>query len=481
MNQSSEYPELTDRSKIKLTRSLNLGTCILLVAGSVIGSGVFKKIVPMSGLLMNKEYILLAWITAGIITIFGAFTISGYSGITTESGGLYEYFRLTFGNFFSFLFGWSSFLIIGSGGAAAIAFIFSQSINSIVPLPNFLQAYSHVSLFHFIYPFESSGVKALAVLSIILLTILNILGTKKGSRLNNIITAAKITGILLIIVAGLTYHEAVSTPGVITNRATGTHPGMTAFLFAMLSAFWAYDGWYCIGFMTGEIKNPQKNITKAIIGGIGICIALYVLLNAAFMQVLPLATLSQMGENEIAAIRVARVLAGNSGATGIALLIVISTFGALNATIILYPRLYYRMAQEKFFPKKAAYIHPRYRTPYVALIYAMVWSSILVVSGTFDILTDMVIFAEFIFFALMGWGLIKMKRAGKITGRLIAYPLSPIILILFSLLLLINTLIAEPVQSLAGIIFLVLGIPVYYYFKRKNSKELPQNSEAEKA
>jgi APA family basic amino acid/polyamine antiporter len=185
------------------------------------------------------------------------------------------------------------------------------------------------------------------------------------------------------------------------------------------------------------------------------------------MHVLPLSSLSKIAENNIAALEVARVLSGNAGAMAIALLIVISTFGTLNANIIAYPRLYYRMAQEKFFYRKAANVHPRFRTPYVALVYSMVWSCILVISGTFDLLTDIVIFAEFLFFALLGWGLIKMKRQGRITAKLIAYPLSPIVLILFSLTLVINTIIVEPVQSVAGLLFILSGIPVYYYYRRK--------------
>lgn len=463
-----QHITITDKSKIPLRRVLGLTTGILLVAGNIIGSGVFKKIAPMSAVLMNKDYILLAWALAGIISIFGAFTIAGLATMTIESGGIYEYLRISFGNFFSFLYGWASFLIIGSGGIAAIAFIFSQSVNAIMPLPDPLSTWQTISIGHFIFPFESSGVKLLAVLSIILLTWLNFMGAKKGGYLNNVVTTAKIIGILLLIIMGLLYTGKSVHPENISRQSLHSNTNIfSAVIIAMLSAFWAYDGWYCISFISGEIKNPKKNVPLSIITGVGISIVIYLLLNDAFMHVLPLSSLAKIGENNIAALEVARVLSGNTGAMAIALLIVISTFGTLNANIIAYPRLYYRMAQENFFPKKAANVHPRFRTPYVALVYSMVWSCILVISGTFDLLTDIVIFAEFMFFILLGWGLIKMKRQGRITAKLIAYPLSPVVLILFSLTLVINTIIVEPVESIVGLLFTLSGIPVYYYYRRR--------------
>lgn len=458
----------TDESKIPLIRSLGLTTAILMVAGTIIGSGVFKKIAPMSHMLMNENYILLAWLLAGIISMFGAFTMAGMATMTNESGGIYEYLRLSFGNLFSFLYGWASFLILGSGGNAAVAFIFAQSVNSVVPLPNPLDKWKDISIGHFIYPFDSSGVKILAVFSIIVLTWINVLGAKKGGNLSNIITSAKIIGIVTLIVAGIFYtgapHAEVATH--ITSVSTNI---LSAIIAAMVSAFWAFDGWYCIGFMSGEIKNPKRNIPVSIISGIGIVIVLYVLINYAFIHVLSLPVLSSMNENNIAGVEMARIISGNIGVVFLAVLIAVSTFGTLNAIIITYPRMYYRMAQEKFFPKKFANVHPRYRTPYIAIIYSGIWTCIMVFSGTFDILTDTVIIVEFLFFILLGWALIKMKREGKITAKVIAYPFSPIILILFSIGLVINTIIVEPVQSVAGLIFTFSGIPLYYYYKKRKN------------
>ena len=402
-----------DESKIPLRRSLGLTTAILMVAGIVIGSGVFKKIAPMSAALMNRNYILLAWLLAGVIALLGTFTIAGLATLTDESGGVYEYLRLSFGNFFSFITGWTAFLIGGSGGIAALAFVFAESVNYLVPLPDIFASWQNISIGHLIFPFASGGVKTLAVLAITVLTSVNIFSTKKGGNLNNILTAAKILGIVLLILAGLSFSHNLPVTKPVTTSHTNTNI-ISAVLAAMLSAFWAYDGWFLVGNISGEIKNPKRNVPISFVAGVGICIVLYLLVNDAFMHVLPLSKLATTGEDDIAALAVARVIFGNTGIVAIAVLIAVCTFGAVNGVIITYPRLYYRMAQEKFFPKNFSFVYPRFRTPYLGLIYSGVWSCVLVISGTFDILTNMIIFTEFFFSALYGIALIKMKRNGNV-------------------------------------------------------------------
>ena len=173
--------------------------------------------------------------------------------------------------------------------------------------------------------------------------------------------------------------------------------------------------------------------------------------------------------NKIAAAEVAGVILGQPGRILIALLIMTSTFGALNACIITYPRVYYRMAQEKAFFHHAAKVHPAFRTPYISMLYSCVWSCILVVSGTFDMLTNLIVFSGYLFFGLVAWGLVRMKRKGIIQSKVIAYPVAPIIIILFSLTLVINTMIVETKQSMIGLGLVLSGIPFYYYFKRKST------------
>ena len=460
----------SDKTKIPLRRVLGVGTATLLVAGNMIGTGVFKKIVPMAATGLSKNYILLAWIIAGFVTILGAFSFAGLAKLTTASGGLYEYLRICFGNFVAYLLGWTIFVIVGSGSVAAVGFIFSQSVNTLINIPEPLHQWSDISIAHSVYPFAFSGVKIFTVITITVLTWLNYSGVRKGSVLNNIITSAKILGILFLILAGFIFINP-SVHASETIRPTQSSSGLSfisIFFGAMLSAFWAYDGFTNVAAVTGEIKNPKRNVPIAIITGVSIVMLLYVLVNAAFMRAFSLTQLASLSENKIAATEMAGLIMGNKGRILISLLIMISSFGTLNILILVYSRLYYRMAQENVFFKSAAKVHPIFRTPYNALLYSMIWSCALVVSGTFDVLTNMAVFSAFAFYALAVSGLIKMKRKKVITDKIPAYPLAPLLFISLTLLFLINTLVTNTVQSITGIALTLIGIPFYYFFKRRS-------------
>jgi APA family basic amino acid/polyamine antiporter len=437
--------ENQDRTKIPLKRVIGLPSSILLVAGIMIGSGVFKKIAPMSRSLMNEHHILWVWIAAGVISVFGAFTYAGPASLTDRTGGVYEYLRLIYGDFIAFLYGWTIFTIIGSGSIAALSFVFSQSVAAI---------------------FHQVPVKALAVGMIIGLTLYNISGIKNSGKLNNVVTGAKILGIILLIVAGLLYSGQpvqVLSNKINVNLLTGAAL-YSGFFGALLSALWAFDGWSVISFVTGEIKNPERNLPYAIIAGVGIVTILYVMLNYSYMKVFSVEQLASIPDQKIAAAVVSETLFGRAGSSLIKVLILISTFGALNACIIVYPRISFRMAQEKVFFRKAAYVHPVFKTPYVALIYSCVWSSVLVISGTFDEITNLIVVAGYMFAVLSSVGLIKMKMQKKITKKVIGYPVIPWIVILFSLTLVITTLIVNTRASLIGLLLTFSGIPFYYWF-----------------
>jgi APA family basic amino acid/polyamine antiporter len=470
---SVEDKKTDTASQTSLDRALGLFTGTLLVAGIMIGSGVFKKIVPMAQTGLNETWILVAWIIAGIMTMFSAFNLAGLSSLTEESGGIYEYLRLSFGNFFSFLFGWSDFAIIGAASVAALGFIFAQTINSFIPLPNPFQAWMQISIGHSIFPFADSGVKIVAIATIVVLTWVNYRGVKQSGIVNNIFTSAKILGILFLIIIGLflaaPHYHGHNETNIATNYKQG-NSFISIFFVAMLSAFWAYDGWLDLSFVTGEIKNPKRNVPLAIIMGVSIAMTLYVLVNYAYMHTLPLHTIAALGDNEIGAAAVAETLVGSIGETLISGLIMVCVFGAINAIILSHSRIYFRMAQENYFFKKAAQVHPRFRTPHIALMYTMIWSCMLVISGTFDLLTDMVIFATFLFYGLLAIALIKMKRNGMIKVKVTGYPVIQVVILLFATTLTVNTIATRPRQTLAGIALMLTGVPFYFYFKRTNSK-----------
>ena len=428
---------------------------------------------------LNEEYILGAWIVAGIITLFGAFTIAGLSKLTITSGGIYEYMRLCFGNFLAFLSGWTGFIISLSGSLAAVGFIFAQSVHTIIPLPNPLDAYKDISIGNFIFPFADSGIKFLAVGTIAMLTWLNYYGIKKGTVLNNIVTTAKIIGILLLIIAGLFFFSPDIHQLPITSTEARSTGFISIFFAAMLSAFWAYDGFTNVAYVAGEIKNPKRNVAIAVIAGVGIVIVLYLLINYAYIRTLGLEQIAALDENNIAATVMAGKIMGDPGIKIISFLIMLSSFGTLNVLVIFYARLYFRMAQEKAFFRSAAKVHPVHRTPYMALFYSMAWSLVLVFSGTFDRLTDMSIFASFLFYSLLAVGLIKMKRNGTIKQKVPFYPVAPVIFILVSTGLLISTFMTQPKLSLIGVGLMLSGIPFYYIFKSGKGEYIVTEEELE--
>lgn len=424
----------------------------------------------MSQTGIGETAILMAWLFAGIISLFGALTVGGLATITEESGGTYEYLQLSFGKFTGFLSGWADFIIMGPGSLAALAFLFAQIVNSIIPIPNPLESLASVSIVHFIFPFADSGLKLTGLAAIITLTGINYLGARESGVINNIITAIKIAGILILIVFGLSYTSPDMPAVPIDEQNMNPLGGMlflSAFLTSMLGAFWAYSGWDNATNISGEIINPKRNVPLAITFGIVFVMVVYVLVNFAYMHVLPLEKLQQVGENEIGAMVVAKTLLGNFGNILLSALIVISVFGCLNSNIVAIPRRYFRMAEKGYFFENVKQVHPRFRTPYKALTYTMVWSCLLLLSGSFDMLTDMVIFASFIFYGLLAIALLKLKRKGIIKVKVPGYPVVPVLYLLFSVAFCINTFWAQPKQSLFGALLILSGVPFYYYFKKR--------------
>ncbi len=482
-------------SKPELKRVLGLTTAILLVISSMIGSGVFKKIAPMSTALGDSNLILLAWLLAGVISMFGVFTYSGLATLTEEGGGQFEYFRIIYGKLFSFLFGWSCFFVIQTASIASIAYVFAESVNNLVGFGNPTDGLKDFQIAGFIFPFANSGVKIFTILTVLVLTAINYRGVKEGGLLNDIFSSAKIAGIIILIVAGFLLQGKSTGYSSDISVELAKPEGvmlMSAMFTAMLAAFWAYDGWINISYIGGEVKNPRKNIPIAIVAGTAIVMLLYTLVNYTYTLALPVeayATIDAEG-NKIAGAEMAQSIMGNGGFILISVLIMVCTFGATNASLMSSPRIYHQMAKTKLFFKSFASVHSKFHTPHISLMFQAVWASVLVISGTFDQLTNMLVFASFIAYGSGAVGLIYMKMRGKkvpdlsneildkpavirqkITVKVFGYPYIPIVFILFCIGLIINTLITMPAESLTGLTFMVLGIPVYYYLRRRNSLE----------
>ena len=421
---------------------------------------------------LSETAILMAWILAGVISLFAAFTVSALASLTEESGGLYEYFRISFGNFFVFFSGWADFIIIGPAAIAALAFLFGEIINSFIPLPKPLDAWKDFSIGGFIFPFANSGVKLIGIFAIIILTGVNWLGSRESGVFNSIITSAKILGISVLIIVGFAYSgQEVESPNALIN-AVNAPEGMlfySAFFAAMLSAFWAYNGWETATNISGEIINPKRNLPLALTIGLSLVALVYTLLNYTYMNVLSLEQIRAIDVNQIGAFVVAEVLLGTFGKILMIVLLIICVFGALNSSIVATPRKFFRMAQQGYLFSHLKNVHPRFRTPHVSLNYMMVLGCIMLISGSFDTLTNMVIFLNFMFYGLLAFAVLRLKRKGMIQVKVTGYPLVPIILLLFSIALTINTIWVQPQQSMVGIMLVLSGVPFYYYFKRRKT------------
>lgn len=439
--------------KPALQRWIGIGSSVLLVIGLMIGTGIFKKIVPMAASGMDSTGILAAWAVAGLITLFGAMTVAGLAPLTAESGGEYEYIRLIYGDFAAYLFGWASFTIIGSASAAAMSFLLIQSLDALWPG---LQATTGLRL-----PAFSMG-------AIVVVTLYNMLGTRPGTRLNNVLTYGKLIGVLVLIAGGFFFFAPEESAAVLTDSPGHPIPSLSVFLAAMLSAFWAYDGWLSVAFVSGEIRNPARNVPLALIIGILVVMVLYLLLNAAFLNVLSPAQLAALGENDIAASVISDRLFGGRGGLFISSLIFISALGSLNGIVLTYSRIYYKMALDGSFLPAAGRVHPRFHSPHIALLLAMGMSCLLVFAGNFDELTDTIVFAGFLFYGLLAVGLIRLRRSRKLTATGTGYPWIPAIYILFTAGMIISSAISAPGQMLVGAGLILAGVPFYFLFRAMN-------------
>jgi basic amino acid/polyamine antiporter, APA family len=276
-----------------LVRTLGLGYVIIFVVANIIGSGVFKKIAPMAAELHSSVWVLLAWVAAGIITIFGALSNAEVAGLLADTGGEFVYLKKIYNRFFAFIYGWSLFSVIQTATISSLAYVFTQSLNNIIPIPKVFSSLQDLTIGGYFFPFQDFGVKLTAILLILLLTSLNISGLKSGAWLSKAILSLVFIGLFLIVFFGLT--SKVSKPAIfidireLTNRTVT----LSSFFTAMLAAFWAYQGWVSVGFIGGEVKDANRSIPKGIVIGVFIVIFIYLLVNITYLSLLSIPQLSR--------------------------------------------------------------------------------------------------------------------------------------------------------------------------------------------
>jgi len=425
--------------------------------------------------LHSSSWIILAWIVAGIITIFGALSNAEVAGLLADTGGEFVYFKKIYNRFFAFLYGWSLFTVIQTATISSLAYVFAQSLNSIIPLPEIFSALQTFTIGGVFFPFQDFGVKLTAILLILLLTTLNITGLKSGAGVSKAIMYLVFTGLFVIVVFGLSHVQAKPENFMNVSDLTSGTVTLSSFFTAMLAAFWAYQGWVSVGFIGGEVKNPNKNIPRGIVIGVFIVIFIYLLVNITYLTLMSIPQLEQIhaAGNQIAAVEAVRSFWGTGGVLFISLLILLTTLGCTNASILTGARPYYAMSRDRLFFSGIGKLN-KANVPGNSLLWQGIWASVLVLSGTFDQLTDMIIFAVFIFYGATSLGVFILRRKMPDAPRpykVWGYPVVPAIFILFCLYLLFNTISTRPREAAIGMVLILLGIPVFLLLQRRNTKK----------
>jgi APA family basic amino acid/polyamine antiporter len=453
----------------QLNRSLGIGMVVVVVIANIIGSGVYKKVAPMAAELHSSGWVLACWVLGGVISLFGALSNAEVAGLLADTGGEYVYYKKIYNRFFGFIFGWSLFTVIQTAAISSLAYVFAQSMNNIFHLPPVLVSSKDFNIGGVFYPFLDFNVKLLAILLILLFTFLNSLGIKTGTGFSTLILTLVFTGIFIFF--GLTSHHAHIRQVFSMQSTSSTPVSFSAVFTAMLAAFWAYQGWATIGYIGGEVKNPKRNIPIGLTAGMFIIITVYLLVNITYLSLLSIPELEQVyhSQNSIAAVEAVKVFWGDNGALFISILIAVTTLGCTHATIMASCRTYYAMAREGLFFAGAAKLN-KAQAPVNSLLYQGIWACLLVLSGTFDQLTDMIIFAIFIYYGATTLGVFILRkkmpdapRPYKVWG----YPVVPAIVIIFCVALFFNTIYARPREAAIGMVLMLSGVPFYFWFKKK--------------
>jgi APA family basic amino acid/polyamine antiporter len=429
-----------------LRRDLTLFDAINLVIGTIIGSGIFLVPSEIARAVHTPGWMLAVWVIGGVLTMLGALSLAELGAALPEAGGIYTFIARGFGPLWGFLCGWMLFTVATSGSIATLGAAFPIYLGAFVPLT----------------PVTS---KVAGIVVIAVLTWINVIGVKNGARVGNVLTILKVGGLVAMVIAifllpGPRPEAAAAAPppalpsGPIPAAAIGV---------ALVAVLWAYEGWHDISFAAGEIHEPQKNFPRGVIGGVAIVIALYLLANLAYLKVL---TPAEIAATDRVALAAMTRVTGVWGGKLLTAAILCSILGAMNALILAGPRAYYQMAVDGLFLERVSRVHPRWRTPVEALLFQGIWSAFLVlVIGGFSQLFTYVIFGGWIFYALAVLSVMALRRKEPNLPRPFRVPGYPIVPILFAataFAIVVNTLIATPRESILGLAFIALGIPIYW-------------------
>ena len=429
----------------ELKKALSRFDLIMIAIGSTIGSGIFLTPAIIANAIHSPFYILIIWLAGGLLILCGALTFAELGTLMPQAGGVYVFLSEAYGKPAGFLYGWAYFLVVNTGGIAALSVAFSTYLA-------------------YFFPMSTLALKLTAVSGIFILTVINILGVKTAGIFSDLFTVLKLIGIFGVIAAGFIFGSSSVTDFSFkfSESAAG---GLAA---AMVGVLWSYGGWQHATYTAGEAKDARKDVPVAMIIAALTVTAIYVLINIAYMFLLPVDTIAKSPSVAADAIKSAL---GPVGGGVIALAIFISTFGTAGIYTLTAPRIYFAMARDGIFFPQIAKIHPKYSTPYYAITIQSVWAIFLILFwGTFENLISYVVFTDWIFFGLTAASVFIFRKKlpeAKRDYKTLGYPVTPLIFTGVAAWFVINTLIEKPGQAIAGLIMLGLGLPVYYYLPRR--------------
>ena len=472
--QPAQGASAAHREGPSLDRALGLWSAMSIVIGTVIGSGIFLVPTTMINTVGSVGKVFAVWIVAGLLSLFGALTYGELAAALPEAGGEYAFLREAYGPFWGFLYAWTQLAVAKSGSIATLAAGFYTYTTVLVPAlaGRLVVLPFHIgpdgSLLEIRYG-QLVGIGLIAVLAAI-----NYIGVRAGGGVQ-----VFVTGLKMLLIGGVIVLGLFSGSGDFSHLA-GSIPasavGISGFMAAMVSALWAYDGWNNVSMVSSEIKQPQKNLPRALVFGTVAVIVTYLLTNIAYFYVL---TPERVGKSQRLAAEMMSVLYGPTAARLVTVAVLISILAALNGSILSGARVPYAMAHGGLFFKSIGKVHPRFHTPGNSTIALCVWSSLVLLSGWYDQLYRFVIFGSWILYVLATASVFVLRKKRPDLARpyrVVGYPWVPASFVLVGLLLLVNSLQKYPRESLMGLVLMVLGVPFYVYWRRRaagNGESLP--------
>lgn len=447
-----------------MNKKLNLLDSTMLVIGSMIGSGVFIVSAGMLRDLGSVENLLLAWIVTGVLTLFAALSYAELGAAMPKAGGQYIYLKEAYGKMYGFLYGWTLFTVIQTGTIAAVAVAFAKFSGLLFPVISEKNVLLEIGAFKF------TTVQLLGIVVLWTLTISNFREVKKGAFIQNLFTISKIIALLFVILAGVYFVANAETSQWSWDWSKLSFQGIGIGLFsaALVGSIFSSDAWNNITFTAGEIDKPEKNLPRSLLLGTGAVTLLYISCNLIYVKALSADQITHAEFDRVGTLLMSTVF-GETGAYLMAILIMISTFGCLNGLTLSGARVYYAMAKDGYFLSSAAQLNKN-ESPQKALVMQAVWTSILTLSGSYGDLLDYVVFAVLLFYILTVAGVFVLRHKQPNLNRpykVFAYPIVPAVYIIMASIICVSLLIYKPNYSYPGLLIVLLGVPVYYWMRRK--------------